>query len=70
MKVSEIFEEEPRHWGLRGDPFLWRELKEIFKEIDMPDTPQELQVLIEKEYEKWLRCKQLTRMSLFCHSTF
>jgi hypothetical protein len=52
MKVSEIFEEEPRHWGLRGDPFLWRELKEIFKEIDMPDTPQELQVLIEKEYEK------------------
>ena len=52
MKVLEIFEEEPRHWGLRGDPFLWRELKEIFKEIDMPDTPQELQVLIEKEYEK------------------
>lgn len=52
MKVSEIFEEEPIQWGLRGDPFLWRELKEVFKEIDMPETPQELQVLIEKEYEK------------------
>ena len=51
MKVSEIFEDEPIQWGLRGDPFLWRELKEIFREIDMPDTPKELQTLIEIEYE-------------------
>lgn len=52
MKVSEIFEEEPIQWGLRGDPFLWRELKEVFKGVDMPDTPQALQVLVENEYEK------------------
>lgn len=52
MKVSEIFEEEPIQWGLRGDPFLWRELKEAFRETDMPSTPQELQYLIEEEYEK------------------
>jgi hypothetical protein len=51
MKVSEIFEDEPIQWGLRGDPFLWRELKEVFKDIDMPDTPQELQALIEAKYE-------------------
>lgn len=52
MKVSDIFEKEPVQWGLRGDPFLWRELKETFREIDMPDTAQELRRLIEKEYEK------------------
>lgn len=46
MKVSEIFGDEPINGGLRGDPFLWQELKEAFKEIDMPDTPQELQALI------------------------
>lgn len=52
MKVAEIFEDEPIQWGLRGDPFLWRELKGAFKEIDMPDTPQELLALIEREYEE------------------
>ncbi len=51
MKIATIFEEEPIQWGLRGDPFLWRELKERFKEIDMPETPELLKGLIEKEYE-------------------
>ena len=52
MKVSEIFEEEPIQWGLRGDPFLWRELKEKMKEKDMPASADELKALIESEYEK------------------
>ena len=51
MKVSEIFEEEPIQWGLRGDPFLWRELKERLKNIGMPETPEQLKALIEREYE-------------------
>lgn len=50
--ISELFEEEPIQWGLRGEPLLWRELKEAFKEIDIPSTPQALQLLIEKAYEK------------------
>ncbi len=25
---SVIFEEEPKQWGLRGDPYFWKELKE------------------------------------------
>ncbi|QIZ76257.1 hypothetical protein [Ferrimonas lipolytica] len=51
MKISEIFENEPTQWGLRGDPFLWRELKETLTAVDMPATPSELQALIEAEYE-------------------
>ena len=51
MKISKIFEEEPIQWGLRGDPFLWRELKERFTSIEMPETPEQLKALIEKEYE-------------------
>lgn len=51
MKVAAIFEEEPIQWGLRGDPFLWRELKERFKEVEMPKTPELLKELIEREYE-------------------
>lgn len=52
MKIAEIFEEEPTPWGLRGDPFLWRELKIHLKETDMPETPEELKAIIENEYEK------------------
>ncbi|WMS86591.1 hypothetical protein [Pleionea litopenaei] len=52
MKVSVIFEEEPTQWGLRGDPFLWRELKERFRNIDMPSSADELRNMIESEYEK------------------
>ena len=51
MKISEIFEDEPTQWGLRGDPFLWRELKEKFKDTDMPSSPIELKTLLEQEYE-------------------
>ncbi|GAK56153.1 hypothetical protein U27_03115 [Candidatus Vecturithrix granuli] len=52
MKVSEIFEEEPVQWGLRGDPYLWRELKERLSETNMPENPEKLQRIIEEEYEK------------------
>jgi len=51
MKVSEIFEEEPIQWGLRGGQFLWRELKKSFKNIEMPETSEQPKALIEKEYE-------------------
>ncbi len=51
MNVSEIFEDEPIQWGLRGDPWLWRELKSQFEDVPMPETPEALRVLIEKEYE-------------------
>ncbi|MGJ8655805.1 MAG: hypothetical protein ACSHX6_05080 [Akkermansiaceae bacterium] len=50
MKVAEIFEEEPIQWGLRGDPYLWGELKERCKHTEMPDTSDELQTLIQDEY--------------------
>jgi len=51
VKVSEIFEDEPIQWGLRGDPYLWREMRERLKEIEMPSTSEELKALIEVTYE-------------------
>jgi hypothetical protein len=51
MKVGAIFEEEPIQWGFRGDPYLWRELKESLAETDMPVTPEELKEIIERAYE-------------------
>jgi hypothetical protein len=34
--VAEIFEIHPEHWGLRGDPYLWEDLKEFFSNIPLP----------------------------------
>ena len=51
MKVSELFEDRPNGWGLRGDPYLWQELKERLSNTDMPASPKQLQAMIEQEYE-------------------
>lgn len=31
--VALIFEQKPETWGLRGDPYLWEEMKSIFSEL-------------------------------------
>lgn len=43
MKLSDIFEEKPKQWGFRGDPYFWDYLKERAKEMDMlsPDALEE-----------------------------
>ena len=33
-----LFEREPKQWGFRGDPHLWRELGELYAETPMPDS--------------------------------
>ena len=39
--MSEIFRDEPEHWGLRGDPLLWSSLKEQYSAVLLP-YPEEL----------------------------
>ena len=41
-KVGELFTPEPRQWGLRGDPFLWRLLRDQLITTELPSTSQEL----------------------------
>ncbi|MBQ9436109.1 MAG: hypothetical protein IJU33_08300 [Bacteroidales bacterium] len=46
MKLSALFEEKPKRWGFRGDPYFWDYLKELAenKDIISPD-----------ELEKWIK---------------
>ncbi|MEY8319766.1 hypothetical protein AAK894_01650 [Lachnospiraceae bacterium 46-61] len=39
--VSEIFS-EPKYWGLRGDPFLWKYLKNYYATIEIPYSVERL----------------------------
>ena len=40
--LSVVFEDEPKRWGLRGDPYLWAELKEESKGQAFPSSVDEI----------------------------
>jgi hypothetical protein len=46
MKLSALFDPEPQVWGLRGDPHLWRALRECLAGSDLPDSADEVADLL------------------------
>ncbi len=58
MKYSELFEPEPEKWGFRGDPFLWREMKEYFGNKNIPESKGEL------EHSLFKYCSDRCKVSL------
>lgn len=49
MKLSKIFEEKPKRWGFRGDPYFWDYLKEQAESMEII-SPEELEKWIKEEY--------------------
>jgi hypothetical protein len=47
-----LFEKTPMNWGLRGDPYLWEEMKKYFIETPMPSSQQEISDHIFRAFEK------------------
>ncbi|TLG76549.1 hypothetical protein [Culicoidibacter larvae] len=37
MEAEKLFYPEPQQWGLRGDPYLWRQLYMFFAEQGVPE---------------------------------
>ncbi len=56
--LSKIFEEKPKQWGFRGDPYFWDYLKERSKNTEII-SPDELETWIKEEYRS-LSGKPLT----------
>jgi hypothetical protein len=48
--IGALLEEEPIQWGLRGDPYLWREMRQRFADAPLPGTVEELIALVEQEF--------------------
>jgi len=46
--VGSLFDHEVTQWGLRGDTYLWRELRSRFADVPLPATASDLRVLLEK----------------------
>ncbi len=61
--LANLFQEEPRRWGLRGDPYLWREMQATLGSDAYPSTEEQLTVLLEQTYQ------QLTGILLSNHDS-
>ena len=49
--VALLFDKEPSQWGLRGDPYLWREMRIYLEKTPLPASADELIALIEMIFE-------------------
>ena len=63
VKASSLFDPEPAGWGLRGDPYFWRYLKDRLAAADLPANPDQLEAFIRREHFR-LSGKELTRKSI------
>jgi len=48
--IASLFEKKPARWGLRGDPYLWEEMKSHFENTPLPATTDELVSLIQTAF--------------------
>jgi hypothetical protein len=55
-KISALFSEEPHQWGLRGDPFLWKEIVQSIGGQPLPDTELQLSQLLDSTFERLVGC--------------
>lgn len=52
MRVSDLFDPEPKTWGLRGDPHLWRALRAHLAGQDAPASADELASLLHAAFRE------------------
>jgi hypothetical protein len=49
--MADLFEVEPSQWGLRGDPYLWRDMRAHLVNMVLPSSEAELEDRIKAAYE-------------------
>lgn len=49
--VADLFQEKPRQWGLRGDPYLWEEMQNHFAQTPLPHSAEQLAQQLAQAFE-------------------
>ena len=49
--MGNLFTDEPEQWGLRGDPFAWRALREHLATTPIPTDPDEAKLLLRDAFQ-------------------
>ena len=62
MSLSSIFQEKPKTWGFRGDPYFWDYLADKANQMEMFSNPNDLEKWIKDEYRTLSR-EELTETS-------
>ena len=52
MKVAALFDPEPSRWGFRGDPHLWRAMKEHLADVDLPSARGEVTGVLQAAFRE------------------
>jgi hypothetical protein len=47
---DDLFDPEPEQWGLRGDPYAWRALREAVRGLPAPQQSGELAQLLRRSF--------------------
>ena len=50
--MASLFDPEPATWGLRGDPHLWRALREHLSGTDIPASADEVASLLHEAFRE------------------
>lgn len=50
--ASVIFEEKPAQWGLRGDPYLWEEMRKEFLAVPVTIASEDFEKKFKEVFEK------------------
>ena len=50
--IADLFRHEPIDWGLRGDPYLWKDMRDRFLDWLLPDSIEELDGRIRRSFEE------------------
>ncbi|WP_354624240.1 ankyrin repeat domain-containing protein [Psychromonas sp. MME2] len=50
LVVSDLFDPAPGHWGLRGDLFLWMEMRQALCHVSVPENPSDLASIIKSTF--------------------
>ncbi|SFG29626.1 hypothetical protein [Pontibacter chinhatensis] len=60
-----LLSKEPNNWDLRGDPYLWQELRNYLKHESEPETEAELEAVLIKGFEIFTGASPATGKEIF-----
>lgn len=49
--VSDLFDPAPSQWGLRGDLFLWMEMRQALCHVQVPEQPEDIAPIIASAFQ-------------------
>ena len=71
MTAADLFKEKPMRWGFRGDPYLWDDLEQSFREVQLPyneeDFREKLYTSIEEITGERLELGKNIKVEMYDH---